>query len=252
MPTKPPAGTLLNLSNPLCTNLVACYALLEGTGGTTADSASGNTGTLNTGSWGTDAEGPTWVTDGASPSLRPIAFTSLAVGTLTNHAYSIAFRLIKNVSDTFGVVFGNSANSTPFVFPRVGTGFELRNNAGQTQLWADANDFTHVHDYVMTIRITGGNNVFLNLYVDGVVTADSPISDVATTYAITGDTLMNGSTFSAGNEVFGALSYFYVWDGRELSSTDVATLASNPFGIFASASSGTFPQTVNVSVMGLP
>jgi hypothetical protein len=75
---KPASGTALNTSGTLYTGLNNWYGMLEGSGGTTADGKSSNTGTLDgTVTWTSDGDGPLLTCAGGVQV--PIAISSVVL-----------------------------------------------------------------------------------------------------------------------------------------------------------------------------
>src|SRR5208283_417935 len=112
--SKPVSGTAINTSDSqgLATGLVACWAMLEGSGSTSADLVAGtyNLTLDGTVSWGTDNNGDACLNFAGSPATpyepASLASTLTLTGGSTND-WSIAWRGKQTSSGNAGMLLGD-------------------------------------------------------------------------------------------------------------------------------------------------
>ncbi len=226
---KPASGTALNTGHALYTSLANAYAFLEGTGGTSADSKSANTATLNHGSWATVSSDPVWRIAAAVSDAITLGSTISIAGT---SSWSIAFRM-KHSGDTFeGATHSDSAGAT-LVVTFEGSYLFWRANIGSSDdhTFTGTTSFTTVADYVLTYDHAANR---LHLYVNGTEDASSPQIPAGANTQLDVDRLAS----RGDNGVYGLVGdfhYWYVWSGRVLSGAEATTLAADPYAMFAAA-----------------
>lgn len=229
---KPASGTALDTGHALYTSLEAVWAMLEGTGTTSADST-GNGHTLTFAGTGTP---PSWSTDGAGDAIIAIGTAHnqpLAVGSpfslADNTDWSIAWRFKQTADNDAGMILGDKDDNNNFVW-QSGTsvnGVRFRNGNNGTNADFSNAVATTEKNYLLVNDFSGDGK--LHLYIDGtqVGTGVTPAGNTD----ISIDTVGNGyggTTFA----LVGSLTYVYVWSGRALSSSDATVLHSDPYDFF--------------------
>lgn len=232
---KPASGTSLNTGHALYTALEAVWAMLEGTGTTSADST-GNGHTLTFAGGGT---APTWSTDGAGDAIIALgtALTQpLAVGTPFTLAdgvdWSIAWRFKQTTDSNNGMVIGETGTQLSFVW-QAGValnGIRFRNVADDTDADFANADATTDKNYLLVNDFSGDGK--LHLYING--------SEVGTGVTPSGGTDLDidtlGNAYSSTTfALIGSFTYCYVWDGRALTSSDATALHADPYDLFQAA-----------------
>jgi hypothetical protein len=254
---KPASGTSLDTGHALYTNVTAVWAMLEGSGASSADSRGTRTLTLNGGySWTTNGGGDPIVDfagTNASPAT-PATSLTLSIGT----DWSIAWRgQIDSSGANTGMVLGDGSGSGNFLwFNASGGQISLRDNATNTSSFnvTGANQATTAN-YLLVRDNTADT---LTLYRNGSSVASNPaggagglvISEIGDGYS--------SNTFALD----GKLEYVYVWSGRALSSSDATALNTDPYDFFAAATGTvtittparykTFQRTTNGLAGGTP
>jgi lysophospholipase L1-like esterase len=224
---KPAAGATLDTGNALYTSLAHVWALLEGTGTSTADSRGTDTGTLSSaGLWGTSGGDP--VVHLTASTAAPVALAS-EVTADGNSAWTIAFRAVQAGADNNGMILGKPATNQ-YIWLHGGDTLDYNFGSAKTFTGA-AGDTTTLADWALSYTPSGSNDTTgtLRVYRNGTqVGTDQAIIG---TFALT--TLGNGYTGSLG--LVGDLHYVYTWSGRALTSSEASTLRTNPYALFGSA-----------------
>jgi hypothetical protein len=134
--SKPASTAVLDTSNSLYTSLKAFWAMLEGSGTSSADkTGNGYTLTLDSSvTWSTDGVGDLCIAE--ATATKPVA--TVATGfTLANTAdWSIAWRAKQTVSGNNGMVIGNTANPN-YIWMEGGTDLLVRDNSSTTRGFTD-------------------------------------------------------------------------------------------------------------------
>jgi hypothetical protein len=126
---KPASGTALNTSGTLYTGLNNWYGMLEGSGGTTADGKSSNTGTLDgTVTWTSDGDGPLLTCAGGVQV--PIAISSVVLSAAGATDWSVAWRGQLANDDSHGGVLGKAGLNPQGAIMSGGIALEWSNAAG--------------------------------------------------------------------------------------------------------------------------
>ncbi len=242
--TKPASGTALDTGHALYTSLEAVWAMLEGTGTTSADSR-GNSHDLTFSAIG-GGHDPTWGTDGSGdaeirfPGVGSGSSTKpLAMGTilpdLSNAGntldYSLAYRIKQTTLNTRGMFLAQKGATKDYLW-LAGHVPELLvvSEGGTSSTDTTDVDFTVYHDYVLTYTHGSG----FRHYQDGVLSAGSPFgAGAGWVHGL--DTLGAGYNSSSDFSLVGAMSYMYVWLTRVLTITEAAALHTNPYAFFQTA-----------------
>ena len=218
---KPASGSTVDTEHALAASMVNCWAFLEGSGSTSADSvvASSNTATLDGASWTTES-GDNCLSNSTAADAAPVTLASPV--TLDGAGdWTIAWRAKATTADNNGMVCGDKSDTNDFVWGN-GSQIQFRNSAGTTQALTRG-DQTTLHDYVLTY--TQSTNT-LELYVDGSsITSANPSG----TSTILIDAIMGG--YSTDFAHVGTYHYLMLWSGRALSSGDVSTFYSDPYAM---------------------
>jgi hypothetical protein len=232
---KPASGSSLDTGHALYTSLNNVWAFLEGSGATTADSKSADTGTLNSGSWQSDATGPFWRTTAAAatPITLASAISLGLIGGSTKDPFSIAFGVKKaNDSDNQGMVLGDTGNTSDFIWEVPGSYLQYRDSGGGDHTFAGATPFSSYADFLITYDpAANGGAGYIRVYKNAVEVTGSPLTAGNANTALHIITLLNGYTSSAFSFI-GDTYYIYIWKSRALTSSDATTLHSNPYVIF--------------------
>lgn len=240
MATKPPSGSPLNAGHALTDGLLHVWAMLEGTGDTTADSKSNLTGVLTDGS---PPGGPTWASDAEGPGLtgftglNRVETTTSSIGLTDPDTLTFLCRVTtpSNITGRFTIYSPNNevagvpeweigngsgiAGSSSLILP--GVAFVA---VGATALIAST---TYTLGY--TRAGAGDTHTF---YKDGSAVADSLTTNEALGYANPTQERVIGARDNAGAQPFsGEIWWFVVWD-RALSAAEIALATANPFAIF--------------------
>lgn len=227
-----PTSPTLNTGNALGALITHAWPLAVGTGATLADLApsGASAGTLSgvagtNYSWGTDA-------DGALLSLLT-AGTRAALATpvtLSGSAWSIAWRANQATSGNQGIVLGNTADGSSFLWMRSGTELRLRVNFDEAAFPAPA-DYSSISNYVLTY-----NGSAVRLYRDGAEVSGSPQTP-GTLGTMTISALGHGHT-SDTLSLIGDLGYVYLFGGTALSAAQAASLAADPYQVLSGSGGG--------------
>jgi Carbohydrate esterase, sialic acid-specific acetylesterase len=233
---KPASGATLDTGHSLYTSLLHAYAMLEGSGSTTADSRSGNTLTIGgTVSWATDGSGDAILdcAGGSTSQLDPASDIVLAHAT----SWSVAFRAKwDTATGTLGGIAGASSNYIFFQStsnlryrPAAGSGSDSNFNCGADAFLTDAN-------YLLVFNAATPS---LSLYRNGtLVLIDTTSIDGTITFA-----RLAGLGATTSFALAGTMTYFYVWNGRALNATDASNLHSDPYAFFSPAGATSYTFT---------
>ncbi len=229
---KPASGTTLDTGSSFYASLASAWAFLEGTGASSADSKGSNTLTLNSGSWSTDSAGDAcWHV--ASAAANPVALTS-AIAYTGSSAWSIAFRCKLDTNNNNGMLLGNNSSSR-YIWLQ-GANYILYSNSSAGAVFADNTNFSIERDYVLAYDPSDPIAGFASarLFVNGVADSGNPRLGLELLF----DRLMAGYDGSSTLAMVGTLSYFYLWNGRTLTSSDASTLHSSPYVLFGGGGGG--------------
>jgi hypothetical protein len=229
MATKPPSGSTINNSDAqgLATSLDRVYALLEGSGTTTADSKNSITGTFHSPAvWSSDTAGA------CVSSTGPAGYISLASSVsypTTVTQFSIAWGCTKAASDNLGQV------CDPIIMRNSVPDIHLTLGVGGPWSWTPSGSMTSYHDYLLVWDMVGMTVV---LYEDGVSLGSFALS------AGNGSLTINALLGNNGSNNFnGKVDYLYVWKNRALTASDAANLHTNPYEFFPSTGLSVSPTT---------
>lgn len=195
--------------------------MLEGTGSTSADlTGNGHTLSVSSGaSWTTISGEAAIAYDGSAN--QPSAITS-PFDFDGSTDWSVAWRGKQTSSGVDGILAGDNTTSPDFIFFNGGTALRFRNSSSVTADFSPT-VFTTDANYVLAYDASGTR---VHLYKDGSEVSGSPITSITGSFQL--NTLGNGQTGTAFNLV-GSLTYFYVWSGRELTSSDASALHTDPY-----------------------
>ncbi len=240
---KPASGATLDSGGSLYSQLTAAgsavWAMLEGSGGTSADS-SGNGHTLTLAAWAT------WGTNGggeaiincAASSGQTLAITS-PIHIASTTSWSLAFRLAgaaAGINASFGRA--SSSNSTVFWAYDTNFGYYVNPISGNNIVLSGATDWHTDANWLLVVDAPG---LKIQLYRNGSEVSGSP-------YTITGpDTefyfvaLGSGYDASGVNALIGSMTYAYLMNGYAASSSDATALNANPYSIFSTGGGSIIP-----------
>ncbi len=251
MATKPASGTSLNTGGAFYSLLTNAWAMLEGSGTTTADSRAGNTATFTSSpapTWGSTAEGPQ-ISLGSGGAYLTLAST---VTILQDTSFSIAWGGAKTSgSDSQGTVVGSTDS---FLWEYAASLEIYARFAGietdATWTVTSAN-LTTRNDWCITASYSAGS-FLVNLYLNGVVVASQGVGGANaanTTITLLGTA---NNSYIDSRSFIGSLEYIYLFNAAlpaGSGTTGVATLATNPYAIFAA--SGPTTATLSGPTIGL-
>lgn len=245
---KPASGTALNAGHALAPNY-ACWAFLEGSGLTSADSVSGNTHALaltNNAAivaWSTDANGDACVN---FPNASATPITMAAPVTIPgSHSWSVALDFTKAADDTNDTPFGNGNNSLPEYWEFHTTGlYEVINDGVNFTAYnfSTPTSFTSRALYGFTFDHSAGSNR-LRMYKNGTEVASSPISGAASLRLYLSIIGSGYDGVSASKGLQGKISLLYIYDDRVLSAGEWVTLTADPYAMFGTGSSTAFTKS---------
>ena len=237
MPTKPASGTALNTGHSLAVGMLHFWAMLEGSGTTTADSKGGMTGTfVGSPSWTTDAEGPliTGMTAGNN------VITSAAASGFTDPlVMTMAFRVtLPNISTGRFSPFAmdNGSGAMPFfefgdinglanAFHVLIPGTIVAEAAIGAYSVDDAATFAYVRNGA------GDTHVF---YRDGSALTKTATGNESTSYSNGSDKRLMGDRSDAATQPWTKrMAWVAVWN-RALSAGEVSSFTTDPFQVFGS------------------
>ncbi len=226
MGVKPVSGTALDTGHALYTSLLAAWGFLEGSGNS-IDSKGSNNLTLSGGAWGTDGAGDACYSV-STAAASPCALTS-TINLAGTSSWSVAWRAQKNANDIQGMVYGNN-DTAQFYWQDGGANIQVRSGG---DIFFGVSSFTAMDDWVQTFNPAGSHT--MRVYQNGVEVSGSPNGSANANQALLFQALMGGYNGTSTFGFEGKLSYFYVWDGRELSSTEAATLHTTPYVVYQAA-----------------
>lgn len=225
--TKPASGAVIN-GTSLASGIVYCSPMNEGSGTTLADLTSSH----STGTFGASGSAPSWVNDSAE--FQPgVAFAggqnvsvanNSGLGTMTGMSMMVITKITS--TGTYPMMFTTGSNTnleirlestTQDLDAIVATTSNL--TSGKT--YADST----VHIFIVTFSSTAGHGT--NVYVDGL----SVLADTTNTGAPTlnqTNWFLGARDGSDSNPLTGRLYTVVLWN-RELSSSDVTSLQSDPW-----------------------
>ncbi len=236
---KPANGATLNTGHALYTSLAAVWAMLEGSGGTTADLTGSHNLTLG--------DSAVWTTIGGEaaisiPSPAGLTAQPLAVAspfTLSAASpWSIAWRGKESADNGAGMTIGDKDDTSNFVWMSGNNDFLRFRSSNTTDHDFALSLFTTDANYLLAWDQAGDGKV--HLYKDG-SQVGTGVASTTSNAGLSIDTV--GNAYSGQNFALnGTLTYCYVWSGRALNSTDASTLHSDPY-VFLSAGTPTAPLT---------
>lgn len=231
MALKPASGTALDTGGAFYSGLAAVWAMLEGSGGTSADSKGSRTLTLDAAAtWSTDGAGDPIIAIGSAVAT-PLALAS-SLGLVNTNQWSVAWRAKQTTSNNQGVIAGSTNGGGDLIWYVGGTELAYENSGGTAFAFTGETLFTSDHNWLLTFDQAVG----AHLYKDGTEISGSPKAGVnGGTLTIT---KLGGGFNSTGLTLIGTMTYLYVWNTRLLSGAEAATLSSNPYTIFQSGSPG--------------
>ncbi len=235
---KPASGTTLDTGNALYTSLLAVWALLEGSTTSSADSKGSNTLTLSSsGLWSTNGGGEN-IIHLTSAIVTPLDLAS-DITLSASSSWSIAFRAKEATNGTAGMILGDQSGSNNFFWFKSNSTFTYRNgSASDLDFVGSAGDTTTTANWVLTYTHTGGGVGDVKCYRNGSQVGTTQSSKVGSLVIKALGNGYSSNTFS----LIGDIEYVYIWDGRALSSGDVSTINSSPYGFFSAAGSAVITE----------
>lgn len=244
---KPASGASLDAGNSLYSHLTAAgsavWAMLEGSGTTSADSSGNGHGlTLDgTCSWSTDGAGNAIVTYGGAAGGHACAVTGPPDLAGTS-SWSFAWRGKITGANTFNVFAGGEASGSNIDFVK-GVRLEFDSKAGGSYKFDSyATDFLNDHDYLL---VYDQPNARLHLYVDGAEVTGSPLTVASNDAAVKFASLGAGFDGSDSFSILGSLTYGYLMAGYAASSTDASNLHADPYSIFSAGGGSPAPHLLS-------
>ncbi len=234
---KPASGATLDSGGSLYSALTAAgsavWAMLEGSGSTSADS-SGNGHTL------TKDSSVSWTTIAGEAALAFAGSTGQAAAVSSSisvsgaSSWSFAWRAKQTSGGTLGIYAGKDSGSVAFLGSFAGLYIWLRSANTTDYLFADT-DFTTDHDWLMVYDQPAAR---LHLYKDGTETAASPLTISGNDAAWVIASLGSGNDGAGTWSLVGTMTYAYLMAGYAATGTDASNLHSNPYSIFSSGGGG--------------
>lgn len=219
---KPASGATLNSGHALATNLVLALPFTEGSGLTSQDvSTGGRTWTRNAVTWTTEG-GDVCVTNSDATTNGTL---SSAMNLPGNQDWTMAWRSKHAAATTNGMMLGEAANTTDFLYARNDSGnrsMRFRDSNNNTGTITQATSFAAaLEDYVLVYDNTAQT---LTLWRDGV-----SAGSVAATWGanIDIDCVIGGNNGTLAH--VGTLHYMYIWNNRALNSTEIGDLHTDPY-----------------------
>jgi hypothetical protein len=264
---KPVAGSQINWSRPLSSNLVSALPLNEGNGTNFYDAVSQQSYAVKT-LTGTPAGAtpPTWFTptlssnypwvgpaignNGAMAQAIQSSFEELALITNVSVGYSYATLVEPLDTTTFGRIMDATGSAVITMYLNIpGRGGQL------STTWRDASDGAINPPYTFTVNqwmlaLCTVQQGLGTMYVNGVPVATS--TNVNLTNSWGGQTGLlvynctgNGATMANAN-----FSSWWIWNNRVLSAQEAAQMSANPWSMFHSGSQRGFIKGTKVTVPG--
>jgi hypothetical protein len=223
---KPASGTALDTGGTYYSALAGVWALLEGTGTTTADSKGSRTGTFNnTAAWGTNGGG-----DAVLSIPSGAGYVALSSALALTSSWWVAFRAGLATTNDNGMFLGDADTGSNYLWGQNGGGATKLitfKGTGGTGGW-NTTDMTVVSDYFLS-----ANGTTLTLYRDG--TGLGTITPATNT-----DWSLKhlGTAFDLSSlNLHGTLEYAYAASGSS-SGTDATYFHATPYGIFSAGGGG--------------
>lgn len=181
------------------------------------------------GFWATDAGDN--VISIATGVASPLALGSTITFT-ANDTWTIAWRGKQAASDNKGMTLGDNTNTKDFIWMNSGNIVTYRNDsASDFSKTGSAGDTTTKADWALTYLNTGPGVGTLQFYRNGSTFGTSNTSGVGSLIINMLGNAYTSTTFA----LQGQLDYVYIWSGRALNSSEVSSLASDPYGIFGTS-----------------
>lgn len=228
--SKPASGTPIDFSNALSTGIISAYLFGEGSGSITTDATGrGRTGTLDASvTWTTNSEGAVLAFSDEN-ELSPIAINNPVTLSAADN-WTMAFNAKTTVDGLPGMVVGDNAVTTTFVWLRGGTAFQIRTTSNfDMQFTGGGTSFTSTANWVVT---HAAGSTALRVYKNGAEVSDSPIDSALSTHDFKMAVLGNGYN-AGGFALVGQMQYFVAWSSRALTAAEVATFNSNVWQIYS-------------------
>src|SRR5271157_17222 len=226
--TKPAAGATINTSDSAGIGAIItnCWAMLEGTGSTTVDSASGNTASFvgsTPPTWGSDTTGPYISFGGSVGSWLSLASTvTVPLFSSAHPDYSICWGGHQTAANNKGIVCGDTPGAATYIFMLGGNSIKAQ-MSGQNCTWSGLSGFTSYYDYVITFHYNGSSYT-CTLYIDGTSHGTQTLADSSPAGVI--KTIGNGYSDSSYS-LNGLLDYVYYFAGTSLTAAQAQALATN-------------------------
>ncbi len=210
--------------------------MLEGSGGTSADSSgNGHTLTLD----GT----VTWTTIGGEAALafsgtaaHAAAITSPpAMGDTAN--WSLAWRGKQTTSGAAGVFTGDEAGGVVWMFGTVELDYKSIGGAADYPFTSET-VFTSDHNWLLAVDHTNGA---IHLYKDGTEVSGSPLLS-AGLFGLTFKDIGAGYDNAGGFALVGTMTYAYLMAGYVATGTDATNLVEVGVGVFLHRKAVSIPK----------
>jgi hypothetical protein len=219
---KPASGATLDSGHALATNLVLALPFTEGSGSTSQDvSAGGRVWTRGSISWATEG-GDACISNADAANTGTLSSTLSIPG---NQDWTFAWRSKHTGTTNVGILFGQSANTTDWVYHRndaASRGIRFRDGSNNTAIIAVATSFSvSVEDHALVYHHSAQT---IEYYRDGVLAGSAAATWVAD---IDIDSVIGGNNGALAH--LGSLHYLYIWDGRALDSTELTALHADPY-----------------------
>lgn len=262
---KPVAGSQINWSRSLSSNLVSAVALNEGSGTNFYDAVSQQSYAAKTLS-GTPAGAapPTWFTptlspmypwagaaisnNGASAQAIQSTFEELALITNVTVGYSYATLVQPLDTNTFGRIMDATGSAVITLYLNIpGRGGQL------STTWRDASNgainpafkFTLNQWMLVICTVQPGLGT---MYVNGVSVATNTNVDLANSWAGQTGLLVYNCTGNGAMMANANFSSWWIWNNRVLSAQEAAQMYANPWSMFHSGSQKGFIKGTKVTV----
>lgn len=224
---------MLDAGNSLYSVLTAAgsavWGMLEGAGGTSADSSGNGHGLTLDGS-------VTWSTNGGGEAILACAGSSGTACAVTSpvtfgssSAWSLAFRA-KTTASSYQTITGNNGSGQNWLAANDGNFIYYSPTSGNAQLFLSETDFHTDADWMLVID---GPNSRIHLYRNGVECVDSPKTMSGADSGFSLHAIASGYDASGSFSLVGTFTYAYLMAGYAANSTDASNLHADPYSIFA-------------------
>ncbi len=262
---KPVAGSQINWSRSLSSNLVSAVPLNEGSGTSFYDAVSQQSYSAKILSGTpTEATPPTWFTptlsstypwagaaisnNGATAQAIQSTFQELALITNVTVGYSFATLVQPLDTNTFGRIMDATGAAVITLYLNIpGRGGQLSTTWRDTSGGAINPAFKFTVNQWMLVLCTVQQGLG-TMYVNGVPVATNTNVDLAKSWANQTGRLVYNCTGNGATMANANFSSWWIWNNRVLSAQEAAQMSANPWSMFHSGSQRGFIKGTKVTV----